>query len=163
MGFFGLYLTADQIGWVLQGDNILITYFVFTAFFAPHIFQMFARTHLDTQEFNCRRFLYTWGLGLFIAVGFLITAPGWESELIVLASIFGTWHIIRQHYGFIRAYKSLNNDTEELMIGWITACFTAALLPVFFNDYTDIKEPIVIYRELTAHFFNLPYEITEIT
>jgi hypothetical protein len=162
--FFGLYLVADQIGWVLQGDNILITYFVFTAFFDhPHIFQTFARTHLDTQEFNRRRFLYTWGLGLFIVAGFLITAMGWESELIVFASVFGTWHIIRQHYGFIRAYKSLNNDTEDIDDWLDYGLFYSGTFACFFNDYTDIKGPIVIYRELTARFFNLPYEITEIT
>ncbi|MCS7019813.1 MAG: hypothetical protein RMJ87_05895 [Cytophagales bacterium] len=162
--FFGLYQIADQLGWVLQGDNILITYFVFTAFFDhPHIFQTFARTHLDRTEFNRRRFLYTWGLGLFIIAGFLITALGWESELIVFAAVFGTWHIIRQHYGFLRAYKKLNQDTEELD-NWLDyGMFYSGTFACFFNDYTDIKSPIVIYRQLTARFFTLPYEITEIT
>ncbi|WP_448520585.1 hypothetical protein [Rhodoflexus sp.] len=32
---------------------------------------------LDKEEFNCRCFLYTWGLGLFVAAGFLMTAMGW--------------------------------------------------------------------------------------
>jgi hypothetical protein len=59
--FYGLYRVAHHLGWFLRGDSILITYFLFTAFFDhPHIFQTFSRTHYDADEFAKRRALYTW-------------------------------------------------------------------------------------------------------
>lgn len=162
--FYGLYLVAHRFDFMLRGDSILITYFFFTALFDhPHIFQTFARTHLDDQEFKRRKNLHTWGLLGFIALGFGVMALGWESELIVFASVFGSYHIIRQHYGFLRAYKGINQDYEEID-NWLDyGTFYSGMFAAFFNDYTDIRGPVVIYRELKARFPYLPYEITEIT
>jgi hypothetical protein len=162
--FFGLYRVAHHFDFILHGDSILITYFFFTALFDhPHIFQTFARTHLDKAEFAKRKTLHTWGLLAFILAGFFFIGMGWESELIVGASIFGSYHIIRQHYGFLRAYKGINRDTEDLD-NWLDyGTFYSGMFACFFNDYTDIKGPIVVYRELQAKFPSLPEEITEVT
>jgi hypothetical protein len=164
LAFFGLYRVAHHLDFMLRGDSILITYFFFTALLDhPHIFQTFARTHLDKQEFAKRRTLHTWGLLGFILAGFGFTAMGWESELIVGASIFGSFHIIRQHYGFLRAYKGINRDTEPLD-NWLDyGTFYSGMFACFFNDYTDIGGPIVVYKEIKAVFPSLPEEITEIT
>jgi hypothetical protein len=161
--FYGLYAQADRMGFVLQGDRILITYFVFTAFFDhPHIFQTFSRTHYDRAEFAHRRGLYTWGIAAFIAAGFVVAALGWEGELLVFAAAYGTWHIIRQHWGFLRMYKVLNDDREPLDDWLDGATFYVGMFACFFNDYADVRGPVVIYGNLRAWFPSLPPDLGEI-
>ncbi len=155
--FFGFYSIAHWFDFVLRGDAILITYFVFTAIFDhPHIFQTFARTHLDAEEFQQRRGLYTWGLLGFITAGFIITALKLEAWLIVVAAIYGTWHIIRQHAGFVKMYKVLNEDLEPLDNRLDFLLFYTGMFACFFHDYGDVQQPIVIYGDLRVNFPSLP-------
>lgn len=161
--FYGLYRVADRMGFVLHGDRILITYFVFTAFFDhPHIFQTFSRTHLDRAEFQHRKGLYTWGIAAFIAAGFVVAALGWEGQVLVFAAAYGTWHIIRQHWGFLRMYKVLNDDREPLDDWLDGATFYVGMFAGFFNDYADVRGPVVIYGDLRAWFPSLPPDLGEI-
>jgi hypothetical protein len=160
--FFGLYRGAHHMGWLLGGDQILITYFVFTAFFDhPHIFQTFARTHGDPAEFARRKTLHTWGIGGFVGAGLIVIALGWEAQLIVFAAVFGTWHIIRQHYGFLKVYKGLNGDKEPLDNFLDFGTFYTGTFACFFTDYGDLKHPIVIYGDTKVNFPSLPGEIGE--
>lgn len=161
--FFGLYKFAQSYGFLIKGDSILITYFIFTAFFDhPHIFQTFSRTHLDGAEFKKHRLTHTLGIVILMILGFVVTGMGYEAELIVFASVFGSFHIIRQHYGFLRAYKGINGDSEEID-NWIDyGTFYTGMFACFFYDYTDITSPIVIYKSLQARFPNLPPDISEI-
>jgi len=155
--FYGVYRAAHHLGFVLQGDSILITYFLFTALFDhPHIFQTFSRTHYDKTEFAKRRPLYTWGIAAFVAAGLLVTAFGYEAELIVGAAVFGTWHIIRQHSGFLKMYKAINRDTEPLDNWLDSLTFYTGMFACFFNDYADVRGPVVVYRDLQARFPSLP-------
>jgi hypothetical protein len=161
--FYGLYRVADRLGFVLHGDRILITYFVFTALFDhPHIFQTFSRTHYDREEFQNRRGLYTWGIAAFVAVGFLVAALGWEGQLLVFAAGYGTWHIIRQHWGFLRMYKALNGDHEPIDEFLDTTTFYVGTFSCFLNDYADVRGPVVIYGDLRAWFPSLPPDLGEI-
>lgn len=157
--FFGLYKIAHHFNLILRGDSILITYFFFTAIFDhPHIFQTFSRTHLDEKEFKQRKNLHTWGLLLFIVVGLLIALAGYESELILFGALFGSYHIIRQHYGFLRAYKSINKDTEPID-NWLDyGMFYSGMFACFFNDYTGQEKGgyITIYQGIKAWFPELP-------
>lgn len=155
--FFGLYRTAHHFGFVLRGDSILITYFLFTALFDhPHIFQTFSRTHYDQAEFGKRRGLYTWGLGGFVAAGYVFLLLGWEAYLIVGAAIYGTWHIIRQHYGFVKIYKALNDDRDPLDNLLDGATYFVGMLACFFNDYGDVHGPLIVYGDLKVTVPSLP-------
>jgi hypothetical protein len=155
--FLGIYHGAQSAGLAPRGEAVLLTYFLFTALFDhPHIFQTLSRTHFDKREFAKRRFLYTWGLAGFIAAGFALTAAGYEAELIVFASVFGTFHIIRQHWGLLKAYKIINDDLDPID-GWLDGLvFYVGTFACFFNDYADIRGPIVIYEGLQARFPSLP-------
>lgn len=157
--FFGLYRVAHHFGFFLRGDSILITYFLFTAVFDhPHIFQTFSRTHYDRTEFGKRRRLYTWGLAGFIAVGYLVLLAGWEAYLILGAAVYGTWHIVRQHYGFIKIYKGLNDDREPVD-NWLDgSTYFVGMFACFFNDYDDLNGPLVIYGDLKVNAPSLPGE-----
>jgi hypothetical protein len=162
LGFYLLYLWAGHMGWLLGGDRILVTYFLFTAFFDhPHIFQTFARTHGDKVEFQRRRTLHTWGLAAFLLAGVGVVAAGWEAELIVFAAIFGTWHIIRQHFGFLRVYKALNSDRAPLDNFLDYGTFYTGMFACFFTDYGDLRGPIVIYGAEKVTFPSLPGELGE--
>jgi hypothetical protein len=157
--FWGLYQIAHHFKFVLQGDAILITYFFFTAIFDhPHIFQTFSRTHLDAEEFNKHRYLHTWGLILFIVIGVAVSLAGFDSELILFASLYGSYHIIRQHYGFLRAYKGINRDTEKLDNQLDYGMFYVGMFACFFNDYTGQQNNgyITIYKSVKAWFPDLP-------
>ena len=155
--FYGLYRVAHHFGFVLRGDSILITYFVFTALFDhPHIFQTFSRTHYDRDEFNKRRGLYTWGLGGFIAVGYVFLLLGLEGWLIVGAAVFGTWHIIRQHYGFVKIYKGLNDDRAPVDNVLDAAAYFTGMFACFFNDYGDVRGPLIVYGDLRVSVPSLP-------
>lgn len=160
--FYLLYLGAGRMGWFLGGDRILVTYFLFTAFFDhPHIFQTFSRTHGDKVEFQRRRALHTWGLAAFIAAGAAVVAAGWEAELIVFAAIYGTWHIIRQHFGFLKVYKALNGDRAPIDNFLDYGAFYTGMFACFFTDYGDLRAPIVIYGNEKVTFPSFPGELGE--
>lgn len=155
--FYGLYRIAHRLGFLLNGDSVLITYFVFTALFDhPHIFQTFSRTYADRDEFMRRRGLYTWGLAGVVAVGYLFLLGGWEGYLIVGAAVYGTWHIIRQHYGFLKLYKALNDDREPLDNGLDALCYFTGMFACFFQDYGDIQGPLIVYGDLKVDVPRLP-------
>ncbi|MBM0740071.1 hypothetical protein JOY44_00175 [Phormidium sp. CLA17] len=161
--FFGLYHVADQFHFFLQGDSILITYFLFSALFdQPHIFQTFSRTHGDRIEFKRHKTIHTVGLGYLIAMGFLLTSLKLEAELIVFAALFGSYHIIRQHYGFLKAYKNLNQDRNRLDDWLDFGTFYSGMFACFFYDYSGIEAPIVIYKDFQCNFPNIPDVFVEI-
>lgn len=159
--FWGLYSWMQQVRpWNI--DSILLTYFVFTAFFDhPHIFQTFSRTHLDEIEFKKRRSMHTWGLIGLILLGFVVIGMGREAELIVFASVLGSYHIIRQHYGFLKAYKNLNRDRHRIDDWLDFGLFNTGMYACFFYDYTEVGNPVVIYGNLQSAFPNLPPIIFE--
>ncbi|MBI3505164.1 MAG: hypothetical protein HY059_10000 [Proteobacteria bacterium] len=156
---YALYRGAHRLGWLWGGDSILVTYFVFTALLDhPHIFQTFSRTHYDRAEFKKRRRLHTWGLGAFVAGGLALTAAGYERELIVVAALYGAWHIVRQHAGLLAAYKAVNGDHEPIDDGLDYGTFYTGMLACLFNDYSGQVGPVVVYKDLTAKFPALPPE-----
>lgn len=160
--FWGLYHLAQQAHF-WRGDAVLLTYFVFTAFFDhPHIFQTFSRTHGDKVEFQHRRSLHTWGLLGLIGLGLGVIALGKEAELIIFASVLGSYHIIRQHFGLLKAYKTLNRDRRQID-DWIDfGLFYSGMFACFFYDYTEVENPIIIYGNLTSWFPTLPPVLGEV-
>lgn len=151
--FYGLYHAAQHWGVVLGGDSVLLTYFLFTALFdQPHIWQTFARTHYDPLAFGRRRGLYTWGLVGCVVGGLGITAYGAEAQLIVVAAIFGTWHIMRQHAGFLKLYKRLNADWAPIDNGLDALTFYTGMCACLLQGYADRQGPVLIYRDLQVHF-----------
>lgn len=161
--FYGIYRLAIHWGYPVNAESVLITYFIFTAVFDhPHIFQTFSRTHYDADEFAKRRILYTWGLAAFIAMGLILTALNFTGYLIVFASIFGSWHIIRQHSGFLKAYKVRNGDTLPLDNLLDSAVFYTGMFACFFNDYSEPAGMTNVYGKLAVRFPNLPVETGEV-
>ena len=155
--FLGIYWALDTTGVALDGRTVLITYLLFTALFDhPHIFQTFSRTHADRVEFRRHRLSHTWGLGAFVLAGFLLSAMGYESELIVFSALFGSWHIIRQHWGFLRVYKARNADFAPVD-NWLDGLtFYTGMAAFILYDYTGNEPETIIYGDLRATFPSVP-------
>ncbi len=155
--FLGIYHGLDHYGWAPRVESVLLTYFVFTAIFDhPHIFQTFSRTHADRVEFARHRKSHTWGLAVFVLAGFALAAANLIGHLIVFAAMFGSFHIMRQHWGILRAYKHLNRDRSPLDDWLDFVTFYLGAVALYFHDYTDNPPETVIYGKLTAPFPSLP-------
>lgn len=154
--FLGIYHGLDHVGFAPRTESVLITYFIFTALFDhPHIFQTFSRSHADPAELARHRKTHTWGLAAFIAIGFALAAAKLIGYLIVFAAMFGSFHIMRQHWGILRAYKHLNHDRAPVD-GWLDfATFYLGAAALYFYDYTGNPPETVIYGQLKAPFPNI--------
>ncbi len=152
--FWGFYEGLRYLGYHPTGMSVLITYFVFTTFLdLPHIFQTFSRTHADPAEFKRHPHLYTWGLALFLLSGFLFVPSGMEPWAIGLVSLYGSWHIVRQHLGFVRLYHGLNEPERALDHRLDAWCIQIALLSCVVYDYVEISdEPITALTIYGPHF-----------
>ena len=153
-GFWALYAALVAFGWQPDGMAILITYFLFTSLLdLPHIFQTFARTHADADEFGRRRHLYTWGLVLILALGFVVESQAFEPWAIGLAALYGSYHIVRQHTGFIRVYHSLNEPGRRFDHRLDTICFQLAMFSFIVYDYVEVSdEPLIQLTIYGPHF-----------
>jgi hypothetical protein len=161
--FLGLYHGLRSAEILARPESVLVTYFVFTALFDhPHIFQTFARTHADRREHARHRLTHTVGLAAFIVAGFVLAGLGYLRQLIVVAAIWGSWHIIRQHWGFLRAYKAVNGDTariDDLLDG---ALFYSGMLGFLLYDYAGITGETPIYGSLRVTFPSIPPWIADV-
>lgn len=155
--FLGLYHGLGALGWQPDGQSILVTYFVYTAIFDhPHIFQTFARTLGDPVERRRRFALHTAGLVAFIAGGLYLNAMGWWSELIVCAAFYGSWHIIRQHWGFVKLYQKLNGDFAKVDLWLDAAVFYLGMFAFLLHDYEGSGEQTPVWGALVVHFPAIP-------
>lgn len=95
--------------------SIPLIHFVFTGLFDfPHLLQTFLRSNYDSKEYNRHPFLYKYGL-LFCLLAFIpIYFYDTYDSTIMLIRFWGYWHIMRQDWGLIRAYKIRNNDFHHL-------------------------------------------------
>jgi hypothetical protein len=152
--FWGLYEGLKLWGYHPTGMSVLITYFIFTTFIdLPHIFQTFSRTHADRDEFRRHPHLYTWGLALILLSGFLFVPAGFEPWAIGIASLYGSWHIVRQHLGFVRLYHGLNEPErvfDHKLDAW---CIQVCLMACVVYDYVEISdEPFTALTIYGPHF-----------
>lgn len=173
LGFFILSAVVTFAFWGLwaalgsdaqpSGTSLLVVYFVFTAFFDhPHIVQTFSRTHRDPIEFRRNTFTHTLGLSAFIIGGFVIAAHGWEAQLVVVAALYGSWHIVRQHWGFVRVYKAKNDDFEPIDNVLDAVTFYAGMAAMLVHDYTDNDLFTPIYGDFRASFPSVPAWVGEL-
>jgi hypothetical protein len=110
---------------------------------SPHLFGTFSRTYLDKQEFRQRRKLLTLSLLWFLAgpavilLGYGLFELGvgayqlpWKLLLIFLG-LWAYWHVVRQHYGFMRLYQKKNADSHPIDARLDSALLYAGLLLPF--------------------------------
>jgi len=88
----------------------------------PHFFGTYLRTYLDRQEFKARRplllgsliWLFSGPIVLLVCFGFFkagVSAYMVPFDLYFLGfSLWAYWHVVRQHYGFMRLYQVKNGE-----------------------------------------------------
>ena len=95
---------------------------------APHLFATLARTVLDPEEWRLRGGVLLASFGFFLLGPALILAPrllasagvlpaGWQSAgsvvFLVFFRLWAYYHVVRQHWGFLRLYARRNPGAES--------------------------------------------------
>jgi hypothetical protein len=117
-GYMVFFMHAG-LGW-----DMLLIYLLFITFLdTPHFFGTYLRTYLDRAEFRVRRrfllgsllWLVAGPLVLLVCYGLYAAGVGRYMipfDVFVLAvGIWAYWHVVRQHYGFMRLYQVKNGET----------------------------------------------------
>jgi hypothetical protein len=115
---YAVFFMHAGLGW-----DMLLIYALFITFLdTPHFFGTYLRTYLDKQEFQARRgfllgSLFWLGAGpgvLFLCYG--LYRAGIErymlpfNAFVLAVGIWAYWHVVRQHYGFMRLYQVKNGE-----------------------------------------------------
>lgn len=115
--FVSLGVLALHFG---AGVSILVLWWTWLlAFDGPHIAAAFTRTYADASEWRARRGLLLGSL-LSFAVGPACLAAshlsGRDEPFLLflgIATFYGYYHVVRQHYGFLALYKARNRDAAR--------------------------------------------------
>ncbi len=114
-----LFLNAG-LGW-----DMVTIWFIWVVFIdSPHFFGTISRTYFDKQEFAQRKKLLLGSLLWFVAgpamivLSYMLFRSGvigyqlpWKLFL-VFFGLWAYWHIVRQHYGFMRLYQKKNGEAD---------------------------------------------------
>lgn len=107
---------------VLNWDMKLIYLVFITLIDTPHFFGTYLRTYLDREEFRARRPLLLasllWlGSGPFtLLLCYGLFSAGVSNYMLPFSlyflgfSLWAYWHVVRQHYGFMRLYQVKNGE-----------------------------------------------------
>ncbi|MDH5581864.1 MAG: hypothetical protein OEY33_08140, partial [Bdellovibrionales bacterium] len=94
---------------------VLGLHFVFAAVFdLPHLLQTFIRTNVDEIEFQRRPHFYSNAHYLILVMALSIYYFDQWDIFFILIRFYGYWHLLRQDWGFIKAYKAKNFEYDKL-------------------------------------------------
>jgi hypothetical protein len=121
-------------------------------FDGPHIGAAFTRTYFDREEWKTRPkmlllSLLTFAIGpVFLALNL---ATGSQDPFLLylgLATFYGYYHVVRQHYGFLALYKARNRDfdkTDLRIDRW--ALYAGCWAPYFYFLLTHPKARVLLH------------------
>src|SRR5215207_7144902 len=117
--FFGgavLALFALALAVLFRSSIVLLAWVWILLFDGPHMMALYTRTYFDPKARRERRGLLYGSLAVF-AVGpvFLALSIAMRSDAAFLAfigfaSIYGYYHVVRQHYGFVALYRAKTKE-----------------------------------------------------
>ena len=118
---YAVFFMHAGLGW-----DMLLIYVLFITFLdTPHFFGTYLRTYLDREEFKARRtfllasllwlgsgpFMLLVCYGLFRAGVTRYMLP--FNVFILAVGLWAYWHVVRQHYGFMRLYQVKNGERSR--------------------------------------------------
>ncbi len=119
---YTLFFMHAGLGW----DMVGIWFLWVVLLDSPHFFGTISRTYFDRQEFRQRRRLLTWSL-LWFAAGPAMVLVSWAlfeagvgvydlpwKAFLIFFGLWAYWHVVRQHYGFLRLYQKKNGDAHPV-------------------------------------------------
>jgi len=118
--FGGAALSLMVLGlYFVAGAPIVALWWIWLiAFDGPHIAASFTRTYLDADEWRRRPALLLTSLLTFVVgPAFLAATAVTGSQdpfllFLALATLYGYYHVVRQHYGFVALYNAINRDRD---------------------------------------------------
>lgn len=117
--FFGgalLALFALGVAVAFRSSIVFLAWIWILMFDGPHMMALYTRTYLDPNARRERRPLLMGSLAVFlIGPACLAVALASRSDapflaFLGLASIYGYYHVVRQHYGFIALYRAKSKE-----------------------------------------------------
>ena len=96
------------------------------AFDGPHIAAAFTRTYLDAEQWRRRPALLLTSLLTFLVgpacLALTVATGSGDPFLLFLAfaTFYGYYHVVRQHYGFIALYNTINRDWSARTLEKVT-------------------------------------------
>lgn len=150
---YALFFMHAGLGW----DMVGIWFLWVILLDSPHFFGTISRTYFDKQEFKQRKKLLTWSLLWFLAgpamllLGYALHELGagfydlpWKLFL-VFFGLWAYWHVVRQHYGFLRLYQKKggeNNIVDQKLDSALL--YSGLLLPfvAFAIRHPDAREQL---------------------
>jgi hypothetical protein len=117
--FFGgaaLAVFALAVAAFFRSSIVFLAWAWILLFDGPHMMALYTRTYLDPKARRERRGLLFGSLAVF-AVGpvFLALSIATRSDAVFLgfvgfASLYGYYHVVRQHYGFVALYRAKTKE-----------------------------------------------------
>src|SRR5262245_52175747 len=123
--FFGgaaLSLLFLVLALVLRAPIVALWWIWLLAFDGPHIGAAFTRTYLDRQEWTRRPgvlagSLATFAIGPLALFAGVVTGSEAPFQLFLgFATLYGYYHVVRQHYGFVALYNARNGARDPGML-----------------------------------------------
>jgi hypothetical protein len=145
--FGGAALSLLVLGVYFAGVPIVLLWWVWLiGFDGPHIAAAFTRTYADPLEWRTRpRVLGTGLLALLAGPVFLAANAATGSEwpfllFLALATFYGYYHVVRQHYGFFALYSAVGRGTDRRSIRIDRWClYVGCWAPYFYFLFTNPK------------------------
>lgn len=159
---YTLFFIHAGLGW----DMVGIWFLWVVLLDSPHFFGTISRTYFDKQEFKQRKRLLTWSLLWFLAGPAMVLAAfglhemgvgnyelPWKAFL-VFFGLWAYWHVVRQHYGFMRLYQKKNSDTHPVdarLDSWLL--YSGLLLPflVFIVRHPEARVQVGLSAAVPAY------------
>lgn len=159
---YSLFFLHAGLGW----DMVGIWFLWVVLLDSPHFFGTISRTYLDKQELRQRKRLLTWSLlwfaagplAVLMAYGLYQAGVGaydlpWKAFLI-LFGLWAYWHVVRQHYGFMRLYQKKNGDSDPVdarLDSWLL--YSGLLLPflAFIVRHPEVRVQFGLGAEMPAY------------
>lgn len=163
---YALFFMHAGLGW----DMVGIWFLWVVLLDSPHFFGTISRTYLDKQEFRQRKRLLTWSLLWFAAGPLMLVLSYGLHELgvgayelpwsifLIFFGLWAYWHVVRQHYGFMRLYQKKNGDADPIdarLDSWLL--YSGLLLPflVFIIRHPEARVQFG-FPEMVAAYPPLP-------
>jgi hypothetical protein len=108
-GFYWFYLFLSSYLKLNSTIAVIICLFLFEAVFDfPHQLQTFVRAYADKTEFNRHKYRHLSLPVIMIALALLVVHFNFIDAFRIFVAYYGLWHVVRQDWGFLKAYRSLN-------------------------------------------------------
>jgi len=150
--FGGLVGSAIAFGLWRAGLPIVVLFWTWLLVFdGPHIGAAFTRTYVDRDEWRTRKgvlllSLLCFAVGpVFLAATAAAGSPDPFNLFLAIATFYGVYHLVRQHYGFLALYKAKARDFDRVNFHvdkWFL--YVGSWLPYFYFLLTHPRARVLL-------------------